>query len=44
MTVLGTQRLYQAGASFAGNGEAHAAAMACSGARRLPGYAFDTWD
>lgn len=34
------RRLHQAGASVA----RHAAAMACSGARRLLGYAFDTWD
>ena len=38
------RRLYQAGASVAGNGEAHPVAMACSGARWLLGYAVDTWD
>ncbi|RSC49721.1 hypothetical protein EGS96_10885 [Stenotrophomonas maltophilia] len=38
------RRLHQAGASVAGSGEADAGAMACSGARRLLGYAFDTWD
>lgn len=38
------RRLYQAGASVAGNGEAHPVAMACSGAQWLLGYAFHTWD
>lgn len=38
------RRLHQAGASVAGSGEADAGAMACSGARRLLGYALDTWD